>query len=111
MSRTNDRNGDDEFDNVADDFSGINFDAIKYLAPVPAPNSTPQRNVTILSPQEPFSANSSSPYSIDESFDDAFLRELDVIEGLAQKTSPCSKFKPAHKISGISSRICPSVIS
>jgi len=85
MSHTNDRNGDDEFDNVADDFSGINFDAIKYLAPVPAPDSTPQRNATILSPQEPSSANSSSsPYSIDESFDDAFLRELDVIEGLAQ---------------------------
>jgi hypothetical protein len=85
MSCAND-NGDDEFDNVSDDFSGINFDTIKYLAPVPAPNrpTTPLPASTIVSPHGPSSANLSSPYSIDESFDDAFLRELDIIEGLAQ---------------------------
>jgi hypothetical protein len=90
MSCTNDENGDDEFDNVSDDFSGINFDTIKYLAPVPAPDRhvTPQRNATIVSPHGPSSTTSSSPYSIDESFDDAFLRELDIIEGLVQSMLP-----------------------
>jgi hypothetical protein len=86
MSCANDENGDDEFDNVSDDFSGIDFDTIRYLAPVPAPDrpTTPQPNAAIASPHGPHSETSSSPYSIDESFDDAFLRELDIIEGLAQ---------------------------
>lgn len=77
---------DDEFDAIADDFDGFDFDAIPDLATLP-PSQILIDDVSDIPPR-PLSATSSTDYSCDDGIDDSLLAEIDAIESrLNQGTS------------------------
>jgi hypothetical protein len=66
----------DSFDDIPDEFEGIDFDAVPALS---APTPTPGMNTKLKRSSSP-----KSEYSFDDEFDAAFLAEVEALERLEQ---------------------------